>query len=132
MNPLPLPKTCTRRITLQHVIMEPIVVNDQMAKEAWAVDHWVEEDLWSKNRAADAIHRERKKIAHKMCGLCFRRCCHSIDYAPIFGRKGLKRSKIVNGPKRKLAPNYDTSSDDEPAEPAAEVPEPIELADDRV
>ena len=103
--------------------MEPIVVNDQMAKEAWAVDHWVEEDLWSKNRAADAIHRERKKIAHKMCGLCFRRCCHSIDYAPIFGRKGLKRSKVVNGPKRKL---------DEPAEPAAEVPEPIELADDRV
>ena len=102
-----------------------------MAKEAWTVDH-LPEDLWSKNRVADAIHRERKKVAHKMCGLCFRRCCHSIDYAPIFGRKGLKRSKIVNGPKRKLAPNYDTISDDEPEVEPIEVPEPIELADDRV
>ena len=111
--------------------MEPIVVNDLMAKEAWSLDH-LPEDLWSKNRAAAAIHRERKKIAHKMCGLCFRRCCLNFDYAPIFGRKGLKKSKVVNGPKRKLAPNYDTTSDDEPAEPAAEVPEPIELADDRV
>jgi hypothetical protein len=113
--------------------MEPIVVNDQMAKEAWAVDHWVEEDLWSKNRAADAIHRERKKIPHRMCAHCFRRCCHHMDSTPIHGHKAFKKSKIVNGPKRKLAPNYDTTSDDEPAEPiATNAPEPIELADDRI
>jgi len=111
--------------------MEPIVVNDLMAKEAWTVDQWVEEDHWTKNRAADAIHRKRKEVSHKMCGLCFRRNCHSIDYAPIFGRKGLKKSKIVNGPKRKLSPNYDTASDDEPAE-STQTTEPAEPADDRV
>lgn len=111
--------------------MEPVVVNDQMAKEAWTVDH-LPEDLWSKNRVADAIHRERKKLSHKMCAHCFSRNCHHMDSTPIHGHKAFKKSKIVNGPKRKLAPNYDTSSDDEPAEPAAEVPEPIELADDRV
>lgn len=111
--------------------MEPVVVNDQMAKEEWAVDHWVEEDLWIKNRAAAAIHRKRK-TAHKMCGYCFSRNCNSIDETPIKGRKALKKSKIVNGPKRKLVPNYDMTPDDEPIEPVIEVPEPIEPADDRV
>ena len=111
--------------------MEPIIVNDQMAKETWTVDH-LPEDLWSKNRAAATIHRERKKIAHKMCGLCFHRNCHHMDSMPIHGHKAFKKSKIVNGPKRKLAPSYDTSSDDEPAVEPIEVPEPIEPADDRV
>jgi hypothetical protein len=109
--------------------MEPIIVNDLMAKEAWAVDQWLEEDHWSKNRHAAVIHRERR--SHPMCAHCFRRNCHSMDSTPIHGRKALKKSKIVNGPKRKLSPNFDTSSDDEPAKPAEPV-EDSEPADDRV
>lgn len=113
--------------------MEPIVVNDLMAKEAWAVDQWLEEDHWSKNQHAASIHRERKATTHSMCAHCFRRNCHSMDSTPIHGRKALKKSKIVNGPKRKLSPNFDTSSDDEPATmeftESVEDPEP---ADDRV
>jgi hypothetical protein len=111
--------------------MEPIVVNDLMAKEAWAVDQWVEEDHWSKNRHAAVIQLVRKAMTHPMCAHCFRRNCHSMDSTPIHGRKALKKSKIVNGPKRKLAPNYDTTSDDEPAKPAEPVEDP-EPADDRV
>jgi len=111
--------------------MEPIVVNDLMAKEAWAVDHWVEEDLWSKNRRAAAIQLVRKAATHPMCAHCFRRNCHRMDSTPIHGRKALKKSKVVNGPKRKLSPHYDTSSDDEPAE-APQPVEPGEPADDRV
>ena len=116
--------------------MEPIVVNDLMAKEDWAVDHWVEEDLWSKNRHAAIIHRVRR--GRPMCAYCFSRHCH--DTVLIYGSKCFKKSKIVNGPKRKLSPNYDTASDDEPAESPqptepAESPqptEPAEPADDRV
>jgi hypothetical protein len=102
-----------------------------MAKEAWAVDQWVEEDHWSKNRHAAVIQLVRKATTHPMCAHCFRRNCHSMDSTPIHGRKALKKSKIVNGPKRKLAPNYDTSSDDEPAE-SPQPTEPAEPADDRV
>jgi hypothetical protein len=111
--------------------MEHIVINDLMAKEAWTVDY-LPEDLWSKNRAAAAIHRERKKIAHKMCAHCFHRNCHHMDSTPIHGHKAFKKSKIMNGPKRRIAPNYDMSSDDEPDVEPIEVPEPIEPADDKV
>lgn len=110
--------------------MEPIVVNDLMAKEgAWAVDQWLEEDHWSKNRHAADIYRARKGAAHPMCGYCFSRRCHDTDL--IRGRKAFKKSKIINGPKRKRVHIYDASSDDEPVEPTPIV-EPVEPADDRV
>ena len=103
--------------------MEHINVTDLMAKE----------DQWSKNRHAATIHRERKATAHTMCAHCFRRNCHSMGSMPIHGRKALKKSKIMNAPKRRLAPNFDTSSDDEPVEPVepVELVEPVEFADDR-
>jgi hypothetical protein len=101
--------------------MERINVTDLMAKE----------DHWSKSRHAAVIHRERR--SNPMCAHCFRRNCHSMDSTPIHGRKALKKSKIVNGPKRKLSPNFDMSSDDEsePAKPT-EPDEDPEPADDRV
>ena len=106
--------------------MEPIVVNDLMAKEgAWAVDQWLEEDHWSKNRHAAAIHRARKGAAHPMCGYCFSRRCRDTDL--IHGRKSFKKSKIINGPKRKRALNYDTSSDDE-SDKQPQTTEPVEPA----
>lgn len=94
------------------------------------LDDWTPEDHWIKNLNAAVIHRERRKMSHPMCSYCLRRNCDAIESPAIRGRKALKKSKIMNGPKRRMALVLDLDIRPPPdcsnPEPPPEEPEPAD------